>query len=270
MTLKEIKNALCKNHHKIADLNSFFKSIGIDIVNHKSITPNSYIETPTRIYRGTVTGSEIGAFSYIGREAYIYDTIIKRYCSIARGVTIGQGNHPYSWLSSNPFQYQQSFRIQTGELFKYHDEYSTYFVSEKLRKAVGKEVRKEKTIIGNDVWIGTGVIILPGISIGDGAVIGAGSIVTKNIPPYAIAVGNPAKVIKYRFPKEIILRLQNLQWWMYSPWDMHKNKIVFNDVEYSIARMEELINSGDLKKYDNQKVKIQDIIDIYNECKIKV
>ncbi len=67
--------------------------------------------------------------------------------------------------------------------------------------------------IGNDVWIGANVTILPGVTVGNGAIIGAWSIVTKNIPPYAIAVWNPAKVIKYRFDDEIIVKLQNKRWW---------------------------------------------------------
>jgi acetyltransferase-like isoleucine patch superfamily enzyme len=72
---------------------------------------------------------------------------------------------------------------------------------------------KEPVVIGNDVWIGTGAIILRGLSVGDGAVIGAGAVVTKDVPPYAIVAGNPARVIKYRFEEAVIKRIQASKWW---------------------------------------------------------
>jgi virginiamycin A acetyltransferase len=72
---------------------------------------------------------------------------------------------------------------------------------------------RKRVLIGNDVFIGRNVIILDGVTIGDGAVIGAGALVSKNIPPYAVAVGNPIKIIKYRFSEEIIEKLLALQWW---------------------------------------------------------
>ena len=76
-----------------------------------------------------------------------------------------------------------------------------------------KETKISPILIGNDVWIGTNVIVLGGTTIGDGAVIGAGSVVTKNVPPYAIVVGSPARVIKKRFSQEKILKLLNKKWW---------------------------------------------------------
>jgi acetyltransferase-like isoleucine patch superfamily enzyme len=75
--------------------------------------------------------------------------------------------------------------------------------------------------IGNDVWVGHGAIILPGVSIGDGAVVGAGAVVTKDVPPYAIVGGNPAKLIRYRFPEDIISKLLAIEWWQ---WDDEKIK----------------------------------------------
>ena len=89
------------------------------------------------------------------------------------------------------------------------------FVNGKIRNAPGT-VGKGPITVGHDVWIGARATILGGVTIGNGAVIGAGSIVTRDIPPYAIAVGNPARVIRYRFAPEIIERMQALQWWNWS------------------------------------------------------
>ena len=89
-------------------------------------------------------------------------------------------------------------------------------------------MQKGETNIGNNVWVGDSVIILPGVTIGDGAVIGAGSIVTKNISPFAIAVGNPAKVIKFRFDQKIIKQLLQIKWWSWSKKKILKNRDFFH------------------------------------------
>ena len=86
------------------------------------------------------------------------------------------------------------------------------FVDGKIRNAPGT-VGKGPITVGHDVWLGARCIILGGVTIGNGAVVGAGSIVTSDIPPYAVAVGNPARVIRYRFAPEVIERMQPLQWW---------------------------------------------------------
>ena len=89
-------------------------------------------------------------------------------------------------------------------------------------------INRTTTVIGNDVWIGQNVIILPSVSvIGNGAVIGAGSIVTKNVPPFAIVAGNPAKIMKYRFSDDIINRIEQSAWWDKSIEDLKKNKMEF-------------------------------------------
>jgi acetyltransferase-like isoleucine patch superfamily enzyme len=111
------------------------------------------------------------------------DIIIRRYCSIGKNLQFILNHHDYSKVSTHPL---------------FSDGYS-----------------KGDIIIGNDVWIGMNVILLDKINIGDGAVVAAGAVVTKNVPPYAIVGGNPAKIIKYRFPPDIIERFLNVQWWNY-------------------------------------------------------
>ncbi len=265
MNLDLLREQLALNKNKYKNINDFFKAIGLDIVNHRGITPSSSVELPARIYRGSLNRVNISAFSYIGGESFIYDTDLKRYCSLAKNIYIGQGNHPMTWLSSNPFQYQQSFRIQTGELFPYHDEYSSYYIDETFRREVKKEVSLPNTVIGNDVWIGVGAIILPGVKIGDGAIIGGGSIVTKDIPPYAIAVGNPARVIKYRFTPDIIEKLLEIKWWQYSPWDLHQFNVTFNEIYSAINTIESRAKNGDLLSYTPGFVKVEELIKLFNE-----
>ena len=114
--------------------------------------------------------------------------MIGNYCTIGDNVYIGQGEHNYRQIALS------------GQLYDFNS-YEKY--------------TQKDCIIDNDVWIGVGAIILRGVTIGDGAVIGANSVVTKDIPPYAIAVGSPAKVIKYRFSEEEIKKLLEVKWWEY-------------------------------------------------------
>lgn len=118
---------------------------------------------------------------------------IGSFCSIAENVTIfGGGEHPSDWVSTFPL------RAAFNQANAYLD---------------GLPPTKGQTNIGNDVWIGYGAKILSGVTIGDGAIIGAGSVVIKNVPPYAIVGGNPAKFIRYRFNKEQISQLLSIKWW---------------------------------------------------------
>jgi len=101
--------------------------------------------------------------------------------------------------------------------------------------------------IGNDVWLGTGSIVNRGVTIGDGALIGANAVVTNDIPPYAIAIGSPARVIKYRFTDEIISALQKLKWW---DWPVSKIKENFQFIsdKPNLGKLEELMNEGSIQQ----------------------
>ena len=95
--------------------------------------------------------------------------------------------------------------------------------------------------IGSDVWIGSNACILRGLAVGDGAVIGAGSVVTKDVPPYAVVVGNPARVLKYRFSEEVIARLLRLEWWNMPDEVLRKHVSVFRgDFTEQLISLEEL------------------------------
>jgi acetyltransferase-like isoleucine patch superfamily enzyme len=118
---------------------------------------------------------------------------IGSYCSFAGEVAIlGGGEHRVDWVSTYPLR---------------------VLFDDPLAGRDGHPSSRGPTIIGNDVWVGYRVTILSGVKIGDGAVLAAGAVVTKDVPPYSIVGGNPAKVIKPRFPPEIIEQLLQIQWW---------------------------------------------------------
>lgn len=141
---------------------------------------------------------DIGEFTYGIPEICYYDDRIRlkigKFCSIADNVKIHLGGgHHTDWVSTYPF---------------FRDPKNFPTTPSRERDCILKDV-----IIGNDVWIGSNVVVLSGVTIGDGAVIGAGAVVSKDIPPYAIAYGCPIKIVKYRFPLEMIDRIMATKWW---------------------------------------------------------
>ncbi len=130
------------------------------------------------------------------------ETEIGSFCSIAADVQIGLTQHPGHFLSTHPFAYKTKFT----PMFK------AIFPALKNRELYDFPVAVPCRI-GNDVWLGSGAMIMDGVSVGDGAIVAANAVVTRDVPPYAIVGGVPAKVIKYRFAPEIIEKLMRLKWW---------------------------------------------------------
>lgn len=152
----------------------------------------------------TFLTSSIGYASYIGNRSFIKNTRIGRYCCIAADVMTVAGNHPTSkFVSVHPAFY--STRKQAGFTYVNENKFCDFHYIDQGSKI--------SVMIGNDVWIGSGVRILEGITIGDGAVVAAGAVVTRDVPPYAIVGGVPAKVIRYRFEEDTIRKLLELKWW---------------------------------------------------------
>jgi virginiamycin A acetyltransferase len=160
-----------------------------------------------------VSESKIGKYTYIAENSRISMTDIGSFCSIGPNLLCGYGIHPTNGISTHPMFYSQ--RKQNGVTLSFYD----------------KLEERKRIKIGNDVFIGANVTILDGVTIGNGAVIGAGAVVSKDIPPYAIAVGVPIKVIKYRFDEAIISKLLEIEWWNYSLDELKEIEQNFFDVE---------------------------------------
>ena len=164
---------------------------------------------------------EIGAHSYMNGGVIRSNVTIGRFCSIAYDITIGIPNHPTHLLSTHPF-------ATKGNM-------DQSYLSPFLLK---KSLNNPKTIVGNDVWISNGVIIIEGVTIGTGAVVGAGAVVTKDIPPYAIVGGIPARVIRYRFDESTILKLLDSKWWLKSIDDLVN--LPLNNIHECIERLDSM------------------------------
>lgn len=166
-----------------------------------------------------ISGAYIGCNTYVGSRSYLKNCRIGRFCSIANDVKVIAENHPSdTFISTSPVFF--SVGLQCGRTFVE----STLFQEYKL-------VNGYRCIIGNDVWIGENVLIIGGITIGDGAIIGMGAIVTHDVPPYSIVVGVPAKIIKFRFEKDKIKKLLDLQWWNKSDEWLSKHAHLFNSID---------------------------------------
>lgn len=177
------------------------------ILQDNEIDKKAAICSGVKFYRG-----KIGKYSYIGNNSFVIDTTIGNFTSIAPDCYIGGTSHPIEWVSSSPVFHKWENIFKKN--FATHD-YEIF----------------QKTTIGNDVWIGNKVLIKAGVNIADGAVIGMGSIVTKDIGPYEIWAGNPAKLIRKRFDDETIQKLIRIKWWNLEDELIKNYATKFNSIE---------------------------------------
>jgi acetyltransferase-like isoleucine patch superfamily enzyme len=170
-----------------------------------------------------------GKYSGMNENCFVARATVGAYCAFGARTAINPFNHPTDWLSINEFQYHPNS-------FDWVPEYNDF---ERLERTPDMF---EHVRIGNDVWTGHNVNILPGISVGDGAVIGAGSVVTKDVPPFAIAAGVPARIRRMRFPEKTIERLLRLKWWELELSAL--SGLPFRDVERCLDRIAEIRERG--------------------------
>ncbi|WP_068086852.1 DapH/DapD/GlmU-related protein [Polycladidibacter stylochi] len=180
--------------HSLPRLPKIAETVIDESVSQREVTVGRFCEL---LGPSTIEYSEIGDYSYFGPGCMIHDTTIGKFTAIAANVRVCPPNHPMERASQHRFTYTPEYYLAN----KQRD--SDFFAKR----------RANRVSIGNDVWIGHAVTVLPGVTIGDGAVIAAGAVVTKDVEPYTIVAGVPAKPVRLRFPKSLIPRLQELQWW---------------------------------------------------------
>jgi len=200
-----IKNML----NKLGQLLSKKKD-NTEIISNR-IGENSYVYNTT-----------LGAYTYLSQNVTIMNTTVGKFCSIAQGACISLGMHPnHTFVSTSPV------------FFSIHEQCGVTFADQPYFEEMGK------TIIGNDVWIGVNAIVKDNITIGDGAIIGAGAIVTKDVPPYAIVIGNPARILRYRFTDEQISFLLNFKWWDKNPSWLRDNFKLLHNIDEFISTLKD-------------------------------
>lgn len=195
--------------------------------------PTFHYETGVQIGKCEISSRQVsfGAYSYINSGFIRSHVSVGRYCSIGRNVTLGSGIHNLTSFSTHPIFEKKIIDTSREQV----DDKNWIFMP---------NGEKYRIIIGNDVWIGDYAYIMSGVKVGDGAVIGAGSIVTKDVDPYSIVVGTPAKHLKYRFSNDVINRLLRLRWFEFlyetiEDIDMHSDHI-----EEKLSKLESIPDSN--------------------------
>jgi acetyltransferase-like isoleucine patch superfamily enzyme len=189
-------------------------------VDYSKLNEKVRIDRNNHIYQ-----SSLARYSYTGMGVVVMHAEIGAFTSISWNVSIGGADHAYSRMTQHSFLYNDVDNIRPDTETTAYDRFV------------------KPVTVGCDVWIAAGAVITRGVTIGHGAVIGANSVVTKDIPPYAIAVGSPAKIIKYRFSSDVISLLLELKWW---DWPIAKIKANYSILveQPKIDRLKELLRDS--------------------------
>ena len=160
--------------------------------------------------RNMLFNSHLGNYTYTGYNTVIKYATIGKFCSVSWNVSIGGANHDMKHITTHPFPLLPKFGLTD-------------------KSKIYNQFTDKKIVIGNDVWIASNACILRGVTIADGAVIGAGAVVNRNVGPYEVWAGVPAKKIGQRFPDSVVERLLNLAWWEFLENVLRQNIDLFND-----------------------------------------
>lgn len=170
-------------------------------ISQSAIVVNSELGKYTEVSeQAKLLESSLDDYSYVMERADIIHTRIGKFANIASEVRINPGNHPIEWASQHHFLYRRRL----------------YGLSETDNEAFFAWRKHQNVIIGHDTWIGHKAVIMPGVSVGNGGVVAAGAVVTRDVPPYTIVAGIPARPLRTRFPKQIWQRLEAICWWDWS------------------------------------------------------
>lgn len=231
---------------KAADLNEF----GLMLEPGTVLGPGLVYERAVQIISTpTVRNCQIGAFTYVSGELGVamFASVIGRFCSI--GGIVGAPEHPTDWLTTHPFAFMRP------ALLPRFDKIPEFVRMAPDGTETYKFQQKTATHVGHDVWAAANSVIRRGLTVGHGAIIGAGAIVTKDVPPYAIVAGAPGKILRLRFPENIVERLLALEWWRYdlAP---HKHAINFSQVEQALDVIGQLKADGKLAELVPETYKV--------------
>lgn len=207
--------------------------------------PSSLFEAPCVVTKSIRydTAVSVGAFSMVHGPGECVGVSIGRYCSIAPYAVLGANEHSIDWLSTSSL-------LENPNLFGWSK--LTQIVPEQTAELKGTPFADSirPIVIGHDVWIGQSAFVRGRVTIGNGAVVAAGSIVTRDVEPYSIVAGNPARHVRYRFDERTIEQLELLKWWEYSAFDLIP--LGLNNVESAIEKISEAISKEVIQPYQSK------------------
>ncbi|MFT4468672.1 CatB-related O-acetyltransferase [Arthrobacter sulfonylureivorans] len=186
-------------------------------------------EIPVSLNRARIGGAvTIGMLTYVGPGCELNNVSLGRFCAVAPNVLIGATEHPTDWLSVHPFQYNGTRQFKDQPAY------------EEIAASIPFDGGKGPSYIGNDVWIGEGAVVRRGTRIGDGAIVAARAVVSRDVEPYTVVAGVPARPIRTRFSADLVARLLALRWWEYDLAPV-SGSLDFSDAEACTRHLEELV-----------------------------